>query len=387
MLAVVMLIIPLSGTARAIDEQTGAAESKAIATITNGIYSLQNPETLRYVDVDDGASTYQGAHLEQWDYDQEYTQKWFFTKITSGTYAGYYTIMNMASQLYMTVENSSSSNSADVILSDFTGASGQYWKLESTSNSRYKIIPACGETAGRVLSVNISFLGANTNGLNILSRTYQDNDSYKDEWYLNYTPINLNLITIYDPQTINSTAIYSNNLYYATQEILLNFGVNFIYSGWTANAGLTQDFSMCASKGNTGICDITCDITNNNEDQDLLTECSTKHHRSASRVMNLEKSENSYVCRLVGFAVCVYDNKERDHRQVNGMAQTNGMNCIISTQSDNVKRTIQHELSHILGARDNECTNGEYCVMSGRVGYWCTNCKYNIFHYNAIYSR
>ncbi len=127
-LSMVMLVILCSNTVMVLDEQneTIAEVSSTSEDITDGIYCLKNPETGKYVDVDDGASTFSGAILEQWDYDDAYTQKWFFSKVTSGTYAGYYTIMNMKSRLYMTVENNSSENSANLILSEFSGTSGQY---------------------------------------------------------------------------------------------------------------------------------------------------------------------------------------------------------------------------------------------------------------------
>lgn len=81
-LSMVMLVILCSNTVMVLDEQneTIAEVSSTSEDITDGIYCLKNPETGKYVDVDDGASTFSGAILEQWDYDDAYTQKWFFQK-------------------------------------------------------------------------------------------------------------------------------------------------------------------------------------------------------------------------------------------------------------------------------------------------------------------
>lgn len=164
----------------------GAVEPLAAnSPIENGYYVLKNPHTGRFVDVDNDGKTPNGDKLEQWDYDGDPTQVWIFSRIPSGTYAGYYNILQSQSMLYMTVKDNSDKNDADVILSNYvSGSSGQAWKIEYANNGQYKITPACGEAAGRVLCVNNSVFGANVNGLDIKSRTYSNDSNYKDEWLL-----------------------------------------------------------------------------------------------------------------------------------------------------------------------------------------------------------
>ena len=180
----------------------------ANSPIENGYYVLKNPHTGRFVDVDNDGKTPNGDKLEQWDYDGEPTQVWIFSRIPSGTYAGYYNILQSQSMLYMTVKDNSDKNDADVILSNYvSGSSGQAWKIEYANNGQYKITPACGEAAGRVLCVNNSIFGANVNGLDIKSRTYSNDSNYKDEWLL-YSYRFLNLDSRYDN---GFASVFGNN--------------------------------------------------------------------------------------------------------------------------------------------------------------------------------
>ncbi len=122
--------------------------------------------------------------LEQWPYHY-YPHYWTF--IDAGN--GYFRIKcvktdSAGNDLYMSVKNNSSSNNADVILQKYASSDGQLWKVQSTTNGRYKIIPKCGEASGRVLCLNYSLLGYDSNGVNLKSKTYNDNTEYIDEWYL-----------------------------------------------------------------------------------------------------------------------------------------------------------------------------------------------------------
>lgn len=223
-------------------------------------------------------------------------------------------------------------------------------------------------------------MGINTNGLNILSKTYQDNDSYKDEWYLVYEPISLDLTAVYDPHSIRSTSYYVTNLQSAIQGFLTNFGVQFNYCGISEDSALTPDYTNCSCETISDVCDSSCGD---------IALCSSLHHRSAARInaIDLSTTYSSYICRFVGFSICAYNSEDDSHGGVNGLADINGKNVTVSGESDDIERTIQHELSHTLGACDGECTSGEYCVMSGKVNYWCTNCRNRIFYANAYLER
>ena len=113
----------------------------------------------------------------------------------------------------MTVKNNSTANDADIILSSYNGGAGQFWKIEETSNGRYKISPACGISDNRVLCVNDALFGATGNGLDIKSRTYTNDSNYKDEWILEAVPYTFYGITNtgHDHQSALNNVITSLN--------------------------------------------------------------------------------------------------------------------------------------------------------------------------------
>ena len=188
LLAAVLLVAPFSNTAMAASTQVGDLGSRSSPIL--GTFYLKNPETSKYIDIDDGAGYhYEGAILEQFDFDGDNSQKWQIVFNNNVGGYSYYTIKNVKSDLYMAVENNSSGD-ANIILSELNSyhiEDGQLWRIEATANNRYKIIPKCGETQNKVLCVNTTLFGINTNGVNIMSKTYADNSSYKDEWYLERT--------------------------------------------------------------------------------------------------------------------------------------------------------------------------------------------------------
>lgn len=154
--------------------------------ISGNTYKIKNPQTGKFVCLDNDVNEVpgEGDILEQWPYGS-YPHQWTF--VDAGN--GYYRIKCVepdtdGNSLYMSVKNNSSSNNAEIILQKYSSADGQLWKVQSTSNGRYKIIPKCGEASGRVLCLNFSLLGYDSDGVNLKSKTYNENTEYIDEWYL-----------------------------------------------------------------------------------------------------------------------------------------------------------------------------------------------------------
>ena len=152
--------------------------------VSGGKYYLKNPQTGRYIDIDDNATVpYSGDVLEQWDFSGLDTQVWEFIDVGNGYYKIKSTLRDGTTELYLSVKNNSTDNDADVILLPYNGQYGQQWKLELTNRDFYKIIPRCAESYNRVLCVNNAIFGSTQNGLNLKSRTYSNDSNYKDEWH------------------------------------------------------------------------------------------------------------------------------------------------------------------------------------------------------------
>lgn len=89
-----------------------------------------------------------------------------------------------------------------------------------------------------------------------------------------------------------------------------------------------------------------------------------------------DSNTSIYTYRLVGHRVCYYDSS---HNEVVGLGNVNGKNAITSLiSSPNIARSIQHELSHNLGASHTTCNTSQQCVLQGYIDKWCDTCRENI---------
>ncbi len=391
MLAMVMLIIPLSSTAKAIDEQTIAAEMPeteamplgATSGYYDGLWTLCNAETGRYIDLDDGSSN----HLEQRSGGTEASQKWVIMEVTDGgTYDGYYTITNLENGLYMTVENNSSASGTNVIAVAKNNQSGQYWRIELLNGHRV-FTPACAESTGCVLSVGT---GLNVNGVNIVIKEYANDTSYKDEWNIDDVSIILNSNILYDPNTLPMATSLMRTYYNAAiMDIWTTFGIYFqlVSVGSDSQLSLAYNDPTYSSTGVWG-CSANAsaydDIIICDENCGALSSCETLHHHGAKKLNSYSLDSYLYTCRIIAYNMCYY--KDGDHTSIGGLSTPiqldNGefvvKDVIVTTAAGHgMSYLIQHELSHNIGTYDHNVSS-EYCVMTRTEGYWCSNCRAKI---------
>jgi len=115
-----------------------------------------------------------------------------------------------------------------------------------------------------------------------------------------------------------------------------------------------------------------------------INECRTRHHRSGNYFVSVRRGTPTRSnFKFVNFRMCSYRYDESVHIVGNGFANARGGDTIIaSTQSDNVRRTTAHEISHLFGATDGNCSHRR-CVMTSGAPYhdlWCD------FHRNQIFA-
>jgi len=169
----------------------------------------------------------------------------------------------------------------------------------------------------------------------------------------------------YDPSCTYTVLQMHSAFADATAAIATEFGVKFKikYTYYTT----ALNGSSCPNSSNNQCCNDNCGADIN---------CDDDHHKSADRLLDVYPSTTSsmYVCRIVGHRLCFYDIEKVDHYAVYGLGDPNGEDTIVSTYSDNLKRTIQHELSHNLGASHKNCL-GRDCVLVKVMNSWCDNCK------------
>ena len=76
----------------------------------------------------------------------------------------------------------------------------------------------------------------------------------------------------------------------------------------------------------------------------------------------------------MGYDICYYNSDKNSHGKVVGLGDVDGKDAVTSiTESPDIVKSIQHELTHNLG-RDDHCTAGQKCIYSGNLGYWCDAC-------------
>ena len=322
--------------------------------VRDGVYEIKNPLTGRYIDTDDGKMPTDGMKLEQWDHSGARTQRWVFTQITSGQYTGYSTIQNAENGLYMTVKNNSDANDADVILSAFTGGSGQYWKFELTNALRCKIIPACGESKNRVLCVNNALFGSTINGLDIKSRTYTDDDNYKDEWNLGviYHGLDVTLNVLYDHGYENK---FSRNNYFVTR-------INSLISD-LKNKYSTDFFVNISTLGPSIFTSYVDGCTIRESERCTHGVCQDGgeyHHTNIYNIIQRMPRPTNGVDFNMGFigVITCSQNDDNAHQattfghNIAGLANQNDGIMVINAMVYELK-TVVHEFGHMFGAPDH----------------------------------
>ena len=109
-------------------------------------------------------------------------------------------------------------------------------------------------------------------------------------------------------------------------------------------------------------------------------DCRTIHHKSAPRLLDINRSSEYYTCRFVDFVVCSYDTEKGVHDGYGGMSNSQ-KDIVVSTTQDNLNRYIMHEISHCFGARDSVCNPNQECCMNLTGDGWCDVCAADIREY------
>ena len=327
-----------------------------------GVYYIENVGTGRYIDVE-GPSTSYGAVIQQWDFHTGSSEKWELDNIEG--VENCVRLKSTLSNLFLGVDPDNPS----LIKQYPEHRLNTAWKLEQTYDGNYKLVSQAAISGGKVLAVP---LNANSNGTDLTQISYSDDFNYRDEWRLVSQYITLPLRIFYD-ETLEAKQsdiidCLDEALAYIREEFLVDFQIESIQMSTLLNLD-----PSC-----TGTINEEC-----NRDCGLLSTCSTTHHRSAVRLLNLLQSDSIYTCRVVKYAICLYEDGK--HRKPDGACLNATLTDTIVTfsQSLEMPKLFMHELSHCLGANDGCITEG--CVMSyysgGGARTWCTSCENDIREY------
>ena len=341
----------------------------SVTQIPNGVYFIKNKRTAKYADIE-GPYMTAGTQIHQWEFNGNNSQRWIFTHLGNG----YYSIKstNSVSDYYMGVQNDGTATDTPIVLRTGTLTDGMKWKVSVTTSGAYKITPKTGEPNNRVMAIESN---SNNNGIDIQQREYVNDGNYNDEWDVeNVQSFVYKTFTarIYYDSSVSLTINEINTIYEnATSSFVLCFNLKFSLSSTAYSSALDCD-SACHATSSTSICTDECAA---------LYKCNSSHHRGSSRLKNILTSNSYYTYRLVGYALCYYDSEHTPikHKPVIGLGDVNGKNAISSyATSEDITRSIQHELTHNLGGTHSGCTPGQLCVLKGNYNCWCDNCKQRI---------
>ena len=340
----------------------------------SGTYFFKNVELGNYMQIDDNAAiSDNGAKLELWNFDGESDQKWNLEYAAEG----YYKIISVASGKVVTAPTTLDDS---VTQTTNTTTNTKLWRF-NYSSGMYGIVPQYDTSNSKYLAAGDGIL--TDAGRNVELRESQSDN--KDKWYLilctNLDPIEIEIdifcdITLldYDTEELSEEekeAIYAERLsqieqrfYEATAPFITEFNIQFVVKTITYSNEIDLD-SNCDSANIWDGCTSFCAP---------VASCNEMHHHGASRILNTLKSDETYTCRLVGYALCWYDNGQ--HKMVEGLADVGGKDSLVYYRSGpETITTIQHELSHNLGAPDFSCTSDQNCVLSYSSNQWCDNCS------------
>jgi len=104
-------------------------------------------------------------------------------------------------------------------------------------------------------------------------------------------------------------------------------------------------------------------------------DCLTRHHRSSGHFIHVNRGTMTRPhFKFVDYRLCWLNTRTLEHSDtVNGLALLSSDTVIISSRSDNIRRTTAHEISHLFGAVDGQCHGVEPCVMrlGNEFDRWC----------------
>ena len=335
----------------------------------SGTYFIKNRQRKQYVQINDNERpdySDSGAHMELWDYTGGDYQKWNITEVS----LGYYKIVSEMSGLALSVPaDDVNAEDKKLVQEEYVGAYRQQWKIEETENGSYKIQARSAEGTNLVMasqwhaSDDIGGIGTDTNGVNVQQRQYLDNDSYKDEWYIDTKRIFHATVNNYfddgfcvrfgktrteSAQTIGENMVKASSILRKACGLIIEFDVAQYY-----NSPLDQ-----------------CKETVNVQNVDNVCICG-QEHSVASNIKSAFKSTftGSNTVTNVYWTGHTVKTDTIDNRSFsNGTAV-----MMLETTQTGILGVLVHELNHQYDGKDHycekddndECKNKEICSSCG----------------------
>ncbi len=343
----------LPGTVRISYSFSGSSETlytdvKISQLLPDGVYYFQNRINDRFMQIDEDVEpSTESAAMKLDVFSSAYDQRWRITHVSGG----YYKIVSVASNLALTAPDNLG---GDVTQQTYGGRTTQLWKITDVNEGVYTLSPKSNAsgyiTSQGLYGKNVKLLGKST--------------SSAVEWHLlktnEYALVTLPLRIYYDETALSDFGNNPDFLLSTFIDVVYFFQTEFgIYFEIEDDSAELSDLLTLPEECRVGLDSPCTSICGNFS----IYECSEKHHKSASRLLNELCDEDVYVCRVVGYTLCREVNGMHDIK-FDGMAKMGGKDTIIKTYRntiDRIKQVIIHELLHNFGI--NHCTAN--CAMNG----------------------
>jgi hypothetical protein len=361
--------------------EIGAEINSNITSIVNGQqYYIRNVQSNMYFT----AGTID-SHIVQSSFNGSTRQRWRANTAAGGGFT--LTPMNDTnSRLSLWINNNS--NGIQLRLEPHNQNSNLHaWRIDPITSggiTRHRIYPASFNTPTRSVrpitpSTNESHLEIRTEANPVNNNRWhfipvsdfnQPTRNARIRYDLSYSGTQANLRTAFN----NATSAFSS------------FGISFPPVMTDIVLDNTLWSSGCQFPSNMACDSLFCPVVGSSD------SCNTWHHKSASKLLGMYSANNIYTVRVVNHVICWWGREQgqthNQHHTWLGAAVVGRRDSISSTESPNFISTMQHELSHNLGANEhcNTITPTEWCVMktfghARRVmNEWCVKCREEIWH-------
>ncbi len=335
-----------------------------------GTYFFRNMKFGKYMqiddDVEDEAVSETEAIFEILSFDASNRQKWILEYVEDG----YYKIKSVASGLVATAP--SEENSA-VYQTNYTGGYHQQWSFVATDDGYYKITPR--QYPEYYLSAGSGIITAE--GRNVEIR--EEQEDLKDVWQVDkvsqHAHLSYNARILYDETAMELLSESEMRQCYenAAARLFRKFHIqlNLQSVSYEEDLNLSDE---CHAEGLGGMCTEECAPNH---------FCYLSHHKGASRLIDLHKSNSEYTCRIVGYSLCCIG-PAGAHVVCLGVGDMNQKNTAVTAyypELDSeglmqaVENTILHELSHNFGASHLTCQETMCVLVNDALSSWCSTCS------------
>lgn len=353
-----------------------ASASSASGISSGQTYWIVNAHSGKVLDVNSK------NNVIQWKNNNGSNQKW---KVVYNSSGDYYTISpTNKSNYYLSTASTSLANGTNVCITSGSSSNTTRWAIEKKSTNGNYIIRSKIKT-----TFVLTTQGAKTSdGANVMAYTYSSGNNCNDEWiFVNSSGYSIKSVSIAIQQDKSYLERFSSQPYEinkviadATKPFYSRWHIEFRPSYYNLSS-MKMDtcpngyIDECTTSNCGSICENRKGTPNHHKNFD---------YNALNAWNNYGMDGNSIRFITVGADLC---HKSAGKHSKGALGMASGNNCMAEQNRGHMLnvRVVQHELSHVYGAKD--CGNkATPCIMSGGfdknytynlTSIWCADCTKN----------